>query len=592
MKFSVLAVDFDGTIAVGDALSPEVRSAIGEIRGQGVVVVLATGRILDDLERVAGDLHFVDAVVAENGAVVAFPDSGYTRVNAQPPDDRFIGALRDQGIAFHSGRVVVEASANDAERILSIIRRLELPLVLAFNRSQLMVLPQTVSKATGVRQALSILRLSPHNAVAIGDAENDHELLQACEVGVAVGWGSRALQRAADYVLPGDGPPAVADYVRALANRRRVPVPLRTRRQLALGHTEDGRPLSLAVRGRNVLVAGDPKSGKSWITGLLCEQLILYGYSLCVLDPEGDYASLESLPGVSVLGGADPLPRPMELLRALRHADTSLVIDLSHADHSEKTSYLRAVLPALATLRRQTGLPHRIVVDEAHYFLHDPDVPRMLDLELNGYTLVTYRASQLHPSLLAASEAIVATRESDPREARALFAMCSTCQGRRSEGEWVELLGGIPLGEAVVLPITEEAQGEIRRIRLTPRLTPHVRHLAKYIDIPVQESRAFVFWQNGRPSSERARTLRDFVAVLERTTARALDGHFRRGDFSRWIREVFGDYPMGKTVQRIEDDYRAGHQADGIRALTEAVRSRYEFIEPLAASAAGQEPSA
>jgi hypothetical protein len=35
---------------------------------------------------------------------------------------------------------------------------------------------------------------------------------------------------------------------------------------------------SLAVRGRNVLVTGDAKSGKSWVAGLLCEQLILHGY--------------------------------------------------------------------------------------------------------------------------------------------------------------------------------------------------------------------------------------------------------------------------------------------------------------------------
>jgi hypothetical protein len=33
-------------------------------------------------------------------------------------------------------------------------------------------------------------------------------------------------------------------------------------------HADDGQPLSLAVRGRNVLVAGDPQSGKSWVPGL------------------------------------------------------------------------------------------------------------------------------------------------------------------------------------------------------------------------------------------------------------------------------------------------------------------------------------
>ena len=38
-----------------------------------------------------------------------------------------------------------------------------------------MVLPQGVSKGAGLRAALSALRLSVHNAVGIGDAENDHD---------------------------------------------------------------------------------------------------------------------------------------------------------------------------------------------------------------------------------------------------------------------------------------------------------------------------------------------------------------------------------------------------------------------------------
>jgi hypothetical protein len=78
MKFSVLALDFDGTIAKADTLDGDVREAIAALRGLGIVVILVTGRILEDLRRVTGGLHFVDAVVAENGAVVEFPASGYT----------------------------------------------------------------------------------------------------------------------------------------------------------------------------------------------------------------------------------------------------------------------------------------------------------------------------------------------------------------------------------------------------------------------------------------------------------------------------------------------------------------------------------
>ncbi len=579
MKFLVLALDFDGTIAQNDVLDPEVRKAIAELRGRGVVVILVTGRILEDLRRVAGDLHFVDAVVAENGAVIEFSASGYSTNLAQPPPESLLNELRQQKIPHTVGRSVVEADSGEAQRILAVLQRLEVPMALAFNRGRVMILPQAISKATGLRQALIIFRLSAHNAVAIGDAENDHELLRVCEVGVAVAWGSEALKAAADYVLPGDGPPAVAKYIREIELEGYLPVSPKARRSLLLGYTDEGQPLALAVRGRNVLIAGDPKSGKSWVTGLLCEQLILYGYSLCILDPEGDYASLEALPGVVVFGGTDPLPRPRDLARALRHSDVSIVVDFSHTGQGEKLEYIHSVLPALAALRRRTGLPHRIVIDEAHYFLQDPASQHLLDLELSGYTLVTYRSSDLQHDVLAASQAVIVTRESDPAEIRALKALCNTCAARRTEQEWYEIFESLVIGEAVALPITDEAHGDIKRIRLAPRLTPHVRHLAKYLDIPVPEARAFVFWRDSSMTGQRARTLREFVDVVSHAPLAHLDGHLRRRDFSRWIENVFGDYRLGNQVRDLEEQYRTGNVSEVVANLVREIRSRYEFVQ-------------
>ena len=113
--------------------------------------------------------------------------------------------------------------------------------------------------------------------------------------------------------------------------------------------------------------------GKSWVAGLLCEQLILHGYCVCVIDPEGDYRSLEALPGVtrarrrgSAADAARAAPRP-SLPRSQR-GDRSVASAARRQDQ-----YIRALLPALNVLRRRTGLPHRIVLDEAHYFLHDGD---------------------------------------------------------------------------------------------------------------------------------------------------------------------------------------------------------------------------
>lgn len=69
MKFGVSALDDDGTIAKDGVLDPEAPSAIAAVRSQGIAVVIVTGRILSGLEEVAPDLHFVDAVVGENGCL-------------------------------------------------------------------------------------------------------------------------------------------------------------------------------------------------------------------------------------------------------------------------------------------------------------------------------------------------------------------------------------------------------------------------------------------------------------------------------------------------------------------------------------------
>jgi predicted mannosyl-3-phosphoglycerate phosphatase (HAD superfamily) len=576
MKLSVMALDYDGTVARNDVLDPGVREAIALARGRGIVVLLVTGRILEELRRVAGDLHFVDGVIAENGAVIHFPDSGRTSAIAPAIPGGLLAELRRRSIPFTAGQCLVDTNASEGAQLLEVIRSLELPLVLLFNRGRVMTAPQGVSKATGLHVMLETLRLSARNTLAIGDAENDHELLRLAEVGVAVEWGSKALQAAADVVLNGGGPAAVGPYVKAVAAAGKLPTPPRARRRLLLGHLEDGREFSLAVRGRNVLVAGDARSGKSWVAGLLCEQLILHGYCVCVIDPEGDYSSLEALPGVTVLGREDSPPTPRELLRALRYPDRSVVLDLSRLPHDEKLRYVRSVLPVLNVLRRRTGLPHRILLDEAHHYLHDEDASELLDFERNGYTVVTYRASRLPDTLLASTEVIIVTCESNPTEAIALRARCAGCAGVDAS-RWATL-AHLKIGQGIALPITEEAGGELRMFTIAPRLTPHVRHREKYVDVPVSSHRAFVFNANGGPGY-RVRTLREFVAELEHTPVSVLNPYIARGDFSRWISDVFGDRALAGELRAIEQNYRAGSQEEALPEMANAIRGRYDLVE-------------
>lgn len=577
MKLCVFALDYDGTIAQNDRPDASVLDAIADARARGIKVLLVTGRILAELRRVTGaDLRFVDAVVAENGAVAHFPETGHTTTLGPPVPPALVARLSESGISFQAGECLIDADATSASRMLDIIHNLQLPIVLLFNRSRVMALPQGVSKATGLAAVLTMLRASPRNTVAVGDAENDHELLRFAEIGAAVEWGTPSLQAAADLVVTGRGPSAVGDFITRIAASGQLPTPIRARRRLLLGRTEDGREFSLAVRGRNMLIAGDTNSGKSWLAGLLCERQILHGYSLCVIDPEGDYRTLESLPGVTVLGGDDSPPTPRELLHSLRYPDRSIVIDLSSMEHKSKFEYIRSVLPALNVMRRRTGVPHRIIVDEAHYFLNDAVAHEMLDLNFSGYTVVTYWPSKLPPDLVAATEVILVTRESNVEEIEALREHCAVCQHLDPSG-W-DVLPALRLDQAAALPGTREANGRLQVFTIGERLTPHVRHRQKYVDVPVTDSRAFVL-ASRRGMSMRAHTLREFVAALESIDLSLADSYLRRGDFGRWIGDVFGDHALAKELERHERRYVVAKEDDVLDRIIAAIRSRYDLGE-------------
>lgn len=574
MKLAALALDYDGTIAVDGVLDPAVREAIGFVRQRGVLVALVTGRRVDDLRRVA-DLTCFDVVVGENGGVLHFPASGRHVALAHPPHPSVIAELRRREVPIVAGEVVVETDAGHAATVLDVVRSLEQPLVLAFNRSRLMVLPQAVAKSTGLRQALFAMRISIHNAVGIGDAENDHDLLDACEVGAAVSWGSAALKAAADEIIEGQGPAAVAAYIRRVAEQPRLSASQMGRRQLFLGHELNGERVTLAVRGRTIVIAGEPGTGKSWLAGLICEQLVLQGYCICVIDPEGDYRSLEGLPNVITLGGADPAPRAREIERAL-HPDVSLVIDLSRMPHGEKLEYLDTLLPLLMSLRRRTGLPHKILLDEAHYFLRGPESLRLIDPELEGYIFVTYRISRLDPSVRGCGDAVVmVTRETDPHEIATLLELCRPPSPQLLTPTFFQ---DLKMTEAALLPGAQEAHGQVRRFRLAPRMTAHVRHRTKYLDMPVADAHAFVFVENGR-AGPRARTLKEFIGLLAALPEPGLDQHLRRHDFSRWIDQVFRDHPIAAHVRDVENAAGAEPTRNITERIAQAIRARYESAD-------------
>lgn len=248
-------------------------------------------------------------------------------------------------------------------------------------------------------------------------------------------------------------------------------------------------------------------------------------------------------------------------------------MDLSRLPLPEKGEYLNTLLPMLASHRRSTGLPHRIVIDEAHYFLNAPNVLQLLDFDLGAYTLVTCRPSELHPEVRRAIDVVVASGMTDPQSLDALLSMCG---GACPRAELTKIIEGLTINEAAILPVPATG-GKLLPFNLLPRLTPHVRHRVKYFDVSVGEGRGFVFTSNSNPVGARACSLREFVSALNSLPPAVLDGHAKRADFSRWILDVFRDHPLSSRIRKVEEQYRLGHIRDLRLVLATLVRERYDL---------------
>ena len=561
--YHALVFDYDGTLTQGARPEPAVLEALARARASGRKLVLATGRILRELVAEFPDVeqHF-DALVLENGAVVRTA-LGHRLVIA-PVDLQLDAALTTAGISFRRGEAIVATGADAAPLALAALARLGLDCQLVRNREELMILPAGVSKGTGAREALGDLGISYHCAIAVGDAENDLALIEACELSVAVSNAVDALKTRVDVVLTAPGAQGIAALIDGPLVRGERSV--RSRRwQVELG---DGA--RIPGSGVNVLVAGDSGSGKSYLAGLFAERLVQLGYSICVLDPEGDYEALGHLRGVRVVGGTEPLPAPSGLAAAVRHRFGSLVVDLSHLPYPERQQYVADALRELQLLREQTGAPHWILLDEAHLPLAEEPLP--IDPAQKGLCLVTYLPQRLALRLLEAVDVFllplsktnsVAAELLEVAGVRALPALPSSGSPSRL-GLLVDGRGATPIP-----------------FRMPLRCSPHVRHWHKYMSQHLPEQLGFIFRGPHGEALCTASNVSELHHDLVGVPGASIAHHASRGDLSRWAREALQDPTLAEGLAAAERCLAEG--TPKVRqALLDAVERRYIALGPTA----------
>ena len=211
MRYRAFVTDYDGTVARGGVLDPDVGEALTRLRASGRRLILATGRRLDDLAAVCPALTLFDRVVAENGGLLHDPATGATRLLGESPDEGLVAALRAQGVdPVVVGRVIIATNQHHEAAVRATLRARGSTSAIIRNRTGLMLLPAGVDKASAVAVVLEDLGVPAGAAVGVGDGENDVAFAVVCGYAVAVGDAVPELRACADLVTEAAGPAGVA----------------------------------------------------------------------------------------------------------------------------------------------------------------------------------------------------------------------------------------------------------------------------------------------------------------------------------------------------------------------------------------------
>lgn len=565
MRYLALATDYDNTLAANGRIAGATRAALERLRASGRRAILVTGRRLDDLLRVCECSDLFDYIIAENGAVLYAAQARDITLLADPPPEQFIAALRRRGVQpLEVGRVIVATHAPQETQVIETIRELGLELQVIFNREAVMVLPAGINKASGTKIALRHLGMSPHEMVAIGDAENDHSFLRLAECPVAVANAVDSIKAIAAFVTAGSAGDGVIELIDELIANDLGPIDTQLmRRHVALGTRLDGTTVWLPPYGNNVLVAGPSGSGKSTFASGLIERFAEQLYQLCVIDPEGDYVNLQTL---VTIGDPHRAPGIAEIMAVLRDPDVHANANLLGIALADRPAYFADLLPHLRAMRVRTGRPHWLLVDEAHHLL--PRLWGHVPQRLSESVLVTVHADRLAPSILAWIDVVIAVGQAPDKTLREFAAA--------SERPPAELPASHAEKDQVACWFVHSGEDPFP-MRVIPAQAERIRHHRKYAEGDVRYNSFYFRGPTGRHNLK-AQNLNVFCQIAEGIGEETWMFHLRRNDYSRWMRDVIKNRDLAAAVEDIER--RLDLSPVQTRALVRAaVEARYTLPE-------------
>lgn len=236
----MIALDVDGTMVDHDnRMSPAVREAVLAMHASGVEVVISTGRAVPGVINTAEKLGLDGYAIASNGALVIshspleilhavtfdaseavrrivehVPDAlvavedigvGY-RVSKPFPEGEINGTMQvqtiDELVAEPVTRVVIRApdrSADDFHKLVADLGLDDTNYYVGYT-AWLDIAPEGVSKASGLEWLCQRRGIAASDVLAVGDGNNDVEMLLWAGRGVAMGQAPESVKVAANAI--------------------------------------------------------------------------------------------------------------------------------------------------------------------------------------------------------------------------------------------------------------------------------------------------------------------------------------------------------------------------------------------------------
>jgi hydroxymethylpyrimidine pyrophosphatase-like HAD family hydrolase len=524
---------------------------------------------LDDLRQHCPDLSLFDLVVAENGATVYDPRTREETLLATPPPAEFIERLKEmEGSPLEVGRVIVATWLPHQTAVLQAIQETGQELHVVFNRTAVMVLPAGVNKATGMRHALRKLGLSPHEVFGVGDSENDHSFLHLSECAGTVANAVPSIRKLAAIVAEGENGEGLAELIDELIATDLSRMQGRLQKNLVpIGRRADGTLATVPAYGYNILIAGPSGSGKSTATAGIVEWLMSQAYQVCIVDPEGDYGTLQD---VITLGNQRHAVTVNEILAIIEDPKITLNANLLGIQLGERPGFFGQLFPSLQAMRTRTGRPHWIVLDEAHHMMPTEwaHCGRALPQRLGETVLVTVHPDHLAPLVLSMVDTIIAVGSS-PQKTIMEFAKAIDLPL-----VWPDGLGH--QARTAVVWHCRQAEPPFS-VEILPGRAERIRHKRKYAEGDMRH-RSFFFRGPRNLHNLKAKNLAMFSQIADGISEETWLFHLRRGDYSRWFRASVKDKYLADQAERIEQ--RQDLQPDDTRKLIRnLIDTRYTLPE-------------